>query len=231
MKRQELCQKCIEILEASLGPREAAGVIDYILNKYIIYDAHAASQELGEDKIGLVYDAVGQVLKGKPVQYVVGEASFMNLNLFVDERVLIPRPETEELVYWVEKEIIKTGANSILDVGTGSGCIAIYLKKKFPAVEVNALDISEAALEVARMNAINYNADINFIKMDFLLEIPELKNIDVIISNPPYISQQEKKLMTPWVINYEPSIALFPIGDDPLIFYKILSQLGNQILL
>ncbi|KQR67385.1 peptide chain release factor N(5)-glutamine methyltransferase [Pedobacter sp. Leaf176] len=163
------------------------------------------------------------VLKtGKPVQQVLGETVFYGLPLKINEHVLIPRPETEELVDWVIKEI-KEKKETILDIGTGSGCISIAIKKYLPALSVSALDISDEALKVASANAILNGTNIDFIEAD-ILSYSSDKSYDVVVSNPPYIRQLEKADMHKNVIAYEPHSALFVSDDDPLIFYKTISD-------
>jgi len=159
---------------------------------------------------------------GKPVQQVLGEAFFYGLSLKINEDVLIPRPETEELVDWVIKEI-KDKKESVLDIGTGSGCIPIAIKKTLPSVKVSALDISVQALKVATANASLNEADIEFIEAD-ILNYSSDKKYDVIVSNPPYIRQLEKADMQENVLAHEPHSALFVSDEDPLIFYNAISD-------
>lgn len=166
-----------------------------------------------------------QLLQHRPVQYVLGEAWFYGMKFFVHEEVLIPRPETEELVEWVVRDIReakKEPGTKIVDIGTGSGCIAVALKKELPGTHVYACDISERALEVAGKNAGSNGVQINFLQTDFLQ--PEQRNklpvADVLISNPPYIPLSDKAAMQPHVLQYEPHLALFVADSDPLIFYK-----------
>ena len=163
------------------------------------------------------------VLKtGKPVQQVLGETSFYGLPLKINEHVLIPRPETEELVDWVIKEI-KDKKESLLDIGTGSGCIPIAIKKNLPTLNVSALDISAEALKVASANAILNGAEVNFIEAD-ILSYSSDKSYDVIVSNPPYIREIEKADMHENVLAHEPHSALFVSDENPLIFYKSISD-------
>jgi release factor glutamine methyltransferase len=162
----------------------------------------------------------------EPVQYVLGHTEFYGLNYKVNPTVLIPRPETEELVRWLIEEH-KDSPKSILDIGTGSGCITVSLKKNMPLSSLSALDVSEAALGVARLNAEAHNAEVSFFKMDILSEIPA-QNYDIIVSNPPYISSDEQRVMSPNVLEYEPHVALF--SDDPLLFYKRIKEIAPQLL-
>jgi release factor glutamine methyltransferase len=174
-------------------------------------------------------DSITERLKlNEPVQYVLGEAWFAGMKFKVNKNVLIPRPETEELVDWVVKESQKSKVKSqnILDVGTGSGCIPITLKKKLPEAHISAIDVCSEALFTATENAIEHNAEVNFILLDFLDEEKwkELEQYDVMVSNPPYVRQHEKEGMHSRVKEFEPSLALFVPGNDPLIFYKKLSD-------
>jgi len=177
-----------------------------------------------------------ELLTGKPIQYVLGEAWFAGLCLRVNQHTLIPRPETEELVNlcasWAATNKIQDAPLQILEVGTGSGCIAIALQQKMPAAIITAIDISAEAIEVATINAAKYNAPIQFKTFDFLNEArwPEMGNYDIIISNPPYIADIEKESMAGHVLNFEPHTALFVRDNDPLIFYSALANFGNKYL-
>lgn len=168
--------------------------------------------------------------KNEPVQYVLGEAWFAGMKFKVNKNVLIPRPETEELVDWVVKEInvqhsIFNAQCSIIDIGTGSGCIPITLKKKLPQATISAIDVCSEALFTATENAIQLNADVDFLLLDFLDEEKwkELEQYDIIVSNPPYVKQSEKNAMHERVKEFEPHLALFVPDNDALLFYKKLS--------
>ena len=167
----------------------------------------------------------------RPVQYIVGKADFADMELTVREGVLIPRPETEELVDWVAREA-KEGAH-ILDVCTGSGCIAIALKRMVKSSEVWAMDISEDALAIARENGAEYAPDVRFVEGDALADFSahfEGVAFDVIVSNPPYIPDSDRALMRPNVLGHEPDLALFVEDSDPLIFYRAIAQTGRKML-
>ena len=172
--------------------------------------------------------------KNEPVQYVLGEAWFAGMKFKVNKNVLIPRPETEELVDWIVKEAVshEPRAASILDVGTGSGCIPITLKKKLPKVKVSAIDVCSEALFTATENAVELNADVDFLLLDFLDEEKwkELGQYDVIVSNPPYVKQHEINTMHERVKEFEPHLALFVPDDDALLFYKKLSAFSTDHL-
>ncbi|MNI41350.1 Release factor glutamine methyltransferase [compost metagenome] len=163
---------------------------------------------------------------GKPVQHVLGEAHFYGLVFKVNGNVLIPRPETEELVEWIISDSnsqFTVGNLKILDIGTGSGCIPVTLKKHLPQAEVSALDVSEEALAVAKLNATQIGVEVDFVQADILNFSSELK-FDVIVSNPPYIRYLEKAEMHDNVLEHEPHLALFVSNEDPLIFYKAIAS-------
>jgi release factor glutamine methyltransferase len=172
--------------------------------------------------------AATALLAGRPIQYITGKTWFMGEPYIVDEQVLIPRPETEELVEWViEYAAIKGKALRILDIGTGSGCIAIAIKKALPEAIVSAIDISTSAIKIAATNAAALNADIELIALDILNTAFLPDQYDVIVSNPPYIPMQEMKNMELQVTDHEPNIALFVPDEDPLVFYKAIARLAK----
>jgi release factor glutamine methyltransferase len=173
------------------------------------------------------------LLKSRPVQYVLNEAWFGLLSFYVDEQVLIPRPETEELVDWLLKDQVSGEPGlRVLDIGTGSGCIAVYIKKKRPDFQVMALDISEAALDIAKKNSGIHGAEIEFISGD--IRKPEQWNkipaMDLLISNPPYIPEKQKQVLEKHVRDFEPSLALFVPDEDPILFYKIIGDFAIRKL-
>jgi release factor glutamine methyltransferase len=171
-------------------------------------------------------DYLRRLLKYEPVQYILGYAEFYGLKFKVSPAVLIPRPETEELVELVISKV-KNLKPKILDIGTGSGCIPITLKKNILQADVTSVDISEDALQIARENAKSNEVDVTFIQMDILNEIPAQK-YDIIVSNPPYIGYDEKEKMNDNVLIHEPHLALF--SDDPLVFYKRIAEIAPLIL-
>lgn len=169
-----------------------------------------------------VAQAFEKLLQHYPIQYITGEAWFYKRKFKVSPAVLIPRPETEELVELIVKELNNKPSLQLLDVGTGSGCLAISLQKELLNVKVTAIDISEDALTIAKENASTLTAEINFKIIDFLNE-DEWQNLaayDVLVSNPPYIPQSEEKVLDEEVIAYEPHLALFVADENPFIFYK-----------
>ena len=181
------------------------------------------------------YESLLNILKalktGKPLQYVIGETEFYGLTFKVNPSVLIPRPETEELVEWILSDVRKSKISpegiKIIDIGTGSGCIPISLKINLPDAKLYAVDVSTEALDVSRQNSTLNNVAIHFIQDDILNPISEeLKNekFGVIVSNPPYVLDAEKPKMLPNVLDHEPHLALFVPDDDPLIFYKAIAD-------
>jgi release factor glutamine methyltransferase len=184
--------------------------------------------ELNETQILAFEKAAAELKAGKPIQYVIGKAWFMGEAYSVNEHVLIPRPETEELVDWIlEYAEIKGTSLRILDIGTGSGCIAIALKKALPNSNVSAIDISTNALKVAAENASILNAAIEFVPLDVLNTAFLPDQYDVIVSNPPYIPMHEMENMEMQVAAQEPNIALFVPDEDPLVFYKAIARLAK----
>ena len=174
--------------------------------------------------------AMKELKKEKPLQYILGFSSFMDLKFEVNTSVLIPRPETEELVEWIvsDQELIRS--KEILDIGTGSGCIAITLKHLRPRLHVSALDVSAKAIEVAENNARNNSVKVQFHQADILTKKNWITSLDIIVSNPPYVLPSEKKQMKTNVIGYEPKLALFAPEDDPLLFYKKITEFAKQNL-
>ena len=171
--------------------------------------------------------ALLRLKKQEPIQYILGCTAFYGLTFKVNEHTLIPRPETEELVDWVLSNLHDQDSMlDILDIGTGSGCIAISLAKNIPTARVSGLDISEKTLEVAQENAVKNQVLVSFCKKD-ILRTTSLKNkYDVMVSNPPYVRQLEKKAMNANVLDYEPGVALFVPNEDPLLFYRKIAQLA-----
>jgi len=170
------------------------------------------------------------LLKQRPVQYVLHEAWFGGLLFYVDERVLIPRPETEELTDWLIKDKVSSPKGlAVLDIGTGSGCIPVYIKRKRPDFHVLALDISEAALEIAIKNSKFHHAEVEFILCDIRdnVQWDRLPFVDIMVSNPPYIPEKLKSSLDIHVRDFEPSIALFAPDADPILFYKIIAEIAS----
>ena len=195
-----------------------------------LYDELTLEEELN------FYHAIDRLRNHEPIQYIIGETEFFGLPIIVNNQVLIPRPETEELVAWIIEDINKK-ETTILDIGTGSGCIAIALAKRLNNAVVSAIDISSSALELAKKNTLINNVNVKFSRIDVLHFEDDLtlqhewdSKFDIIVSNPPYVRIQEKELMKSNVIDHEPNLALFVEDDDPLLYYRKISQLSKQYL-
>ncbi len=174
-----------------------------------------------------------QLTQGKPYQQILGKTEFYGMQFMVNEHVLIPRPETEELLELaigkIQNSAFSNQKFSVLDIGTGSGIIPVVLKKKFPQAEITAIDFSEKALEVAKRNAELHQTEIRFLQQDYLNTVPDL-NYDIIISNPPYIGTDEEHEIADSVKEFEPKAALFSPTSDPLIFYRKIAKDANKHL-
>jgi len=182
---------------------------------------------LSKPTIARFDSALARLQAREPIQYILGCTEFYGLPFQVNKHTLIPRPETEELVDWILYHVQNQGVVlDILDIGTGSGCIAVALAKSLPRASISALDISHKAIALAKENAINNNVSVSFSDQDILDTKSLEKKYDVIVSNPPYVRQQEKKAMHTNVLAYEPSNALFVPNGDPLLFYRKIAQLA-----
>ncbi len=200
------------------------------LDKNRLDIALAPNDQINGSKTTLFLDALAQLKNEYPIQYIIGEVEFMDLTFEVNENVLIPRPETEELIKWVLTTEEGSEDMSILDIGTGSGCIPIILAHSMAKSSVTSFDVSEKAIEVAKKNAIKNKVDIQLVVQN-ILSIDTLDaSYDIIISNPPYVRESEKAQMKNNVLNYEPDIALFVSDNDPLIFYKHIARLAIKSL-
>jgi release factor glutamine methyltransferase len=174
--------------------------------------------------------AVERLKNNEPIQYIIGDTEFYGLELKVTPSVLIPRPETEELVDLIIKSSKEKSNISILDIGTGSGCIAIALAKHLPNADIFALDVSPEALKIAEQNAEINNVEVTFMEADILDWNFEDLQFDVIVSNPPYVRELEKEAMSANVLDHEPHLALFVDDDDALLFYKTISDVAAKVL-
>jgi release factor glutamine methyltransferase len=234
---QEAKKDLFDTLTPLYGEGESHSICQYVFDDFFNIKGENESNTLifntllEEDYLNIKK----RLCTGEPVQYVVGFAWFYGLKFKVNKNVLIPRPETEELVHWI-LETVKTekpiGPLSILDIGTGSGCIPVTLKHKMPDMAVAAVDISEAALITASRNAFRMGADIDFKKIDILNknEWSQLPQYDIIVSNPPYIPHAEKDIMTQNVLSFEPHLALFVDDENPLIFYENIAHFAKKHL-
>ena len=237
MMLKELYRNFLLQLQKVYSLSEATNITDWVFEKKaslkrtdIIKDPNKLITPAADK---LIQEALGELLTHKPVQYVLGEAWFYHMKLKVNEHVLIPRPETEELV----EQLIKDRKSrltdpAILDIGTGSGCIPIAIKKYLPAAVITSIDISEKAIDLAKENAALHNAHINFVNLDFLNEKNwhSLPMFDIIISNPPYIPANEKEKLDRNVTDFEPHLALFVPDRSPLIFYEKIAAFGKTNL-
>lgn len=220
-------------LEPLYGNGEARAITDYVLD--VCFGLSKADilcgavEEMTAEKTAELNKIFGRLMEGEPVQYVLGRAEFSGRWFNVRPGVLIPRPETEELCAWITADNKASGSPKVLDIGTGSGCIAITLQLDMPESKVTAWDISADALDVARENAQRLGANVNFVKQDALNAKPE-GEWDVIVSNPPYICEKEKKDMAVNVLEHEPHTALFVPDADPLLFYRAITRLAVQTL-
>ena len=187
------------------------------------------NKELSRVELSALEKGLKRLQKHEPIQYILGEIEFFGLPFKVNKNVLIPRPETEELVEWILQDLQETGKDEprILDIGTGSGCIAISLAKNLPKALVSAIDISEAALETAKMNAALNGVEVGFLQKDILSMGELTEKYDLIVSNPPYVRELEKHEMKPNVLNNEPETALFVKDENPLLFYDKIAKLAQ----
>lgn len=202
-------------------------VIDHYLGLERFILAMQPNLVVSKENEDPLFFALSQLKQERPIQHILGKAHFCELEFRVDENVLIPRPETEELVYWIINEVQKGDPREevkILDIGTGSGCIAISLAKNLPNAKVYALDISKMALQIAGENAMDNGVDIVFLEADILSLEGFKDKFDVIVSNPPYVRELEKLEMKNNVVEHEPGLALFVSDGDPLIFYKKITR-------
>lgn len=227
-------------LESLFDPREAQSIARIVFEDCFQLQRSQFAQAILNDTqanhLGSIFSALE---RREPLQYILGQADFYGLKFKVDPRVLIPRPETEELVEWVLDTLNSSSLSnspSILDIGTGSGCIPITLAKKLPRAELWGLDVSPTALALARENAQLNQVQVHWLEVDILREsqwpqhFSNHSSFDVIISNPPYIPEQEQSLMPTQVTQFEPHLALFVSDDDPLIFYRQIARFAKQFL-
>ncbi len=229
MTIRETIQKIEGAISALYDSREATAVARQVVCRRCGYNFSQLVVHYDDEvQIPDLESIVAELAAARPVQYVLGEAEFCDLDFTVSEGVLIPRPETEELVEWVASGA-KRGVR-ILDVGTGSGAIAVALAKKVEGAEVVAVDISDEALRVAAENVARHSANVTLVKADALGDMTHLGQFDIIVSNPPYIPQSDIAAMHRNVVDYEPHTALFVADSDPLCFYRSIAQNGVKML-
>ena len=218
-------------LQATYDAREAASiaheVLEHLTGATRLQRVTDKEKQLTTEQQGEFDRMKELLLKGTPLQYVLGTAWFMGREFVVNEHVLIPRPETEELVQWMVEDN-KGKQPSVLDIGSGSGCIPVSLKLSLPDAVVSSVDISESAIGVAMMNAVRLDANISFRQLDFLDKSKwhELPSYDIIVSNPPYIPETESGSLHINVRDFEPNLALFVPGNDALLFYRNIAEFG-----
>lgn len=226
---RESFQQFQNLISKTYEPEEARSVAQLVFKDVLGYNTIQLILNDNELLPASIFEQLDQIAhllnQHQPVQYILGHEEFMGLDFIVNPAVLIPRPETEELVAWIIDDYAKMNDLRLLDIGTGSGCIAISLKKNIPSAHVEAIDVSESALSVARKNGVKNNVEVQFNLVDILSN--DLQNsYDVIVSNPPYVLEVEKELMNKNVLDFEPSSALFVSNNDPLLFYKRITELA-----
>lgn len=236
MTLREAKQFLIAELNSAYDAREASNITDWVLESLTglsrVDRLVKTDHLLHPEQIATLKRYAAELIKHRPVQYVLHESWFHGLRFYVNENVLIPRPETEELVQLIIEDHSNASSLSVIDIGTGSGCIPVSLKHSLPQATVYACDVSSGALEVAAKNARELKADITFIQQDILdaslwHQLPE---VDVIVSNPPYIPESDQATMHANVLEYEPHLALFVSNDDPLTFYRAIAELAQTKL-
>jgi release factor glutamine methyltransferase len=251
MKLQEAEAKVVEELAGIYEDSEAGNIAGLAIEHVSGYERKewlkGKEIELNATQVEELYRVIERLREHEPIQYIMNKAWFYGMELYVDKNVLIPRPETEELVDWIVKDIKASGLDvfhkspteadhtkqlKILDVGTGSGCIPLALKKTMPKAEVWGCDISDGALTVARRNGSQLDIRVDFQSLNFLdpEQQRQLPTVNIIVSNPPYVPMRDKEQMRPNVLQFEPHTALFVGNNDPLIFYKALLQFSKHRL-
>lgn len=235
-------RQTVKALSTVYSQEEAASICKLVLTEALGYRAHEIAMRQSESVQGTTLQRlegiVQRLLDQEPVQYIFGRAWFNGMHLRVNKFTLIPRQETEELVAWITDDGVSPGSR-ILDIGTGSGCIAISLAKAFPNSRVEAIDVSEGALHVAAVNAREQEVAVRFFKRDVLVlssldttdEDEVQGHFDIIVSNPPYVRDLEKREIAPNVLEFEPETARFVSDHDPLVFYRKIAKLAFDNLL
>ena len=226
----------IDVLQKEYPKEEVSSFFNILTEAFLkmnrLQVALEPNKSLTETELQQLEKALERLKKHEPIQYITGQTEFFGLTFKVNPAVLIPRPETEELVQWILDDIEKTGKKilNILDIGTGSGCIAVSLAKNLPNSKVSAIDISEEALKTAQGNAQMNGVEIEFLQKDILSTASLPVKYDIIVSNPPYVRDLEKEAMHRNVLDFEPESALYVKDHDPLIFYQKISELADNSL-
>ena len=236
MEVLQLKEQFLKALKEEYPPQEINSFFNLLSTAYlgisrleIALDPHF---EVEEEVLLKFNDAQNRLFRHEPIQYILGETEFFGLNFKVDENVLIPRPETEELVQWILDDLTERDNNhlEILEIGTGTGCIPVSLARNLKNAAISAIDVSENALNIAKQNAKLNHVEIDFILKDILTTDFLDDKFDVIVSNPPYVRELEKKEMHRNVLENEPHLALYVKDEDPLIFYKKIGSLAKLAL-
>ena len=232
MSTAELSKHLVDELQPVLGTGEASSVARLVLEDLFGARRGSRPRQLTQDEQILAWTTINRLKAGEPVQYVTGIADFYGLQLNVSPAVLIPRPETEELVEWILEEQSADTGLAVLDVGTGSGCIALALKSRRPGWSVSGVDVSEEALTVARSNGERLGVGVDFHPADARQPdfAPASSSYDVLVSNPPYIPPSERDRMGTSTLAHEPDLALFVAEADPLLFYRSIAEAGLKSL-
>ena len=233
----ELRRHYVGMLNKIYDPQESNTIVMMLLEHYFGLNKISLAMNpdlcLDEDGFKKLDHAVSELMTNRPIQYVIGEAWFCDMQFEVNENVLIPRPETEELVSMISSTVNErqpADTFNILDIGTGSGCIAISLARLLRNADVTAIDISAEALETARRNAASNGVSVDFILADILSDPHFTKRFDIIVSNPPYVCESEREAMRANVLDFEPHTALFVNDNDPLIFYRHIIRFAESHL-
>lgn len=235
MTLQELKIDFSNQLEGVHAPEEITSFFYILCDFYLKYSRFQVSlnamDTISETQSRNFKVAIERLKTHEPIQYILGETEFFGLRFRVSQHTLIPRPETEELVAWIISDIDNRDANcSILDIGTGSGCVAVTLANHFKNASIIGMDISEEAIQIAIANAATLHVSVSFIAQDILKTEKLSERYDVIVSNPPYVRELEKEAMKSNVLDYEPEMALFVSNEDPLLFYRKIAQLAWEDL-
>ncbi|WP_192822404.1 peptide chain release factor N(5)-glutamine methyltransferase [Rufibacter sp. LB8] len=229
---QRLSQTLVTLYEAPEAQSMAEWVLQHLLKASRFELLQRRKEIFPESLESQLHDIQQRLLQHQPIQYVLGEASFYGRDFLVTPAVLIPRPETEELVQLVIKAFQHHPNPKLLDIGTGSGCIPITLAAELPTAELWGLDVSADALNIAKRNAETLGQKVTWLQQDILQEIPAVApaSLDAVISNPPYVLEEEKQLMRENVLDFEPHLALFVPNHDPLLFYRRIAHLAQHLL-
>ena len=226
---QELVQRWAAELR-QYSTEEAENLVNWLLEHHLglrrVDMMHFWDEEHLPEALKLDFE---KLKAGEPIQYILGKGPFYGREFLVNEHTLIPRNETEELVHLIIKENPQSGLK-ILDIGTGTGCIPISLDLEMKSPEIYGIDISEKALEVARNNGELLKTNVSFLKCDILNGMPQVPELDILVSNPPYVPEAEKFEMHRNVLDFEPVLALFVPDQDPLLFYRVIGEKGKQLL-